>query len=73
LLELVRQWECRTPIDFIPGIVFKRDGKLIFTTERTLMPIVDLPPKAYRIRAVGGSAGLCGRPGWMNFRNSSTG
>src|ERR1700752_3058960 len=38
MLELVQHLESRTPIDLIPGIGFKRDGKLIFTTERPLRP-----------------------------------
>src|ERR1700686_103497 len=49
LLEIVQHLESRSAIDLIPGIGFKRDGKLIFTTERPLKPIVDSPPKAYHI------------------------
>ena len=39
LLEIVQHLESRSAIDLIPGIGFKRDGKLIFTTERPLKPI----------------------------------
>src|SRR6202007_1238967 len=49
LLEVVQHLENRAPLDLIPGIGFKRNGKLIFTTERPLRPIVDLPPKAYQL------------------------
>src|ERR1700690_2683420 len=49
LLEIVQHLESRSAIDLIPGIGFKRDGKLIFTMERPLKPIVDSPPKAYHI------------------------
>src|ERR1700690_1961350 len=34
LLEIVQHLEGRSAIDLIPGIGFKRDGKLIFTMER---------------------------------------
>ena len=43
LLEIAQHLENRSAIDLIPGIGFKRDGKLIFTTERPLKPIVELP------------------------------
>src|SRR6202007_1687633 len=36
LLEVVQHLENRAPLDLIPGIGFKRNGKLIFTTERPL-------------------------------------
>src|SRR5271165_1002510 len=42
-LDLVQHLESRSAIDLIPGIGFKRDGKVIFTTERSLRPITDLP------------------------------
>ena len=34
LLEVARRLEARTPVDLIPGIGFKRNGKLHFSTER---------------------------------------
>jgi anaerobic magnesium-protoporphyrin IX monomethyl ester cyclase len=40
LLELVQHLENHSPVDLVPGIGFKRDGKLIFTTERPLKPLV---------------------------------
>src|SRR5712664_3785740 len=48
-LELVRHLEDRAPLDLVPGLGFKRNGKLVFTTERPLRAIVDLPPKAYHL------------------------
>src|SRR5271170_7374300 len=47
LLEVVQPIEHRAPMDLVPGIGFKRDGKVIFTTERPLHPIIESPPKAY--------------------------
>ncbi len=35
--------------DFVAGIGFKRDNKLIFTPERALKPLIDMPPKAYHL------------------------
>src|SRR6202166_1147094 len=49
LLELVQHLEARTPLDLVPGIGFKRDDKLYFTTERPLKPLADMPPKAYHL------------------------
>jgi anaerobic magnesium-protoporphyrin IX monomethyl ester cyclase len=49
LLELVQHLETRAAPDLIPGIGFKRGGKLILTPERPLKPLVDMPPKAYHI------------------------
>jgi anaerobic magnesium-protoporphyrin IX monomethyl ester cyclase len=69
LLELVQHLEARTPIDLIPGIGFKREGKLIFTTERPLKPIVDLPPKAYHIADFDAYERSCGRR-WAMYISS---
>jgi radical SAM superfamily enzyme YgiQ (UPF0313 family) len=49
LLELIKHLETRSAPDLIPGIGFKRGGKLILTPERPLKPLVDMPPKAYHI------------------------
>ena len=69
LLELVQHLESRTPIDLIPGIGFKRDGKLIFTTERPLRPIVDMPPKAYHLADFDAYQRSCGRR-WAMYISS---
>ena len=47
-LELVQHLESRSSVDLIPGIGFKRGGKLIFTTERPLKPLVDMPASKLR-------------------------
>ncbi|HEX6881067.1 MAG TPA: cobalamin B12-binding domain-containing protein, partial [Terriglobales bacterium] len=49
LLELVQHIESRSAVDLISGLGFKRDGKLIFTPERPLRPLAEMPPKAYHI------------------------
>jgi anaerobic magnesium-protoporphyrin IX monomethyl ester cyclase len=69
LLDVVRHLENRTPMDLIPGIGFKRDKKLIFTTERPLKPIVDSPPKAYHIADFDAYERACGRR-WAMYTSS---
>src|SRR4029077_1085247 len=69
LLELVQHLENHSAIDLIPGIGFKRDRKLIFTTERPLKPIVDLPPKAYHIADFDAYQRSCGRR-WAMYISS---
>jgi anaerobic magnesium-protoporphyrin IX monomethyl ester cyclase len=69
LLDVVQHLEARTPIDLIPGIGFKRNGKLIFTTERPLKPITDSPPKAYQIADFDAYERHCGRR-WAMYISS---
>jgi len=69
LLELVEHLENRAPLDLIPGIGFKRDGKLFFTTERPLRAILDLPPKAYHIADFDAYQRSCGRR-WAMYISS---
>jgi anaerobic magnesium-protoporphyrin IX monomethyl ester cyclase len=69
LLELVQHLESRSPVDLVPGIGFKRDGKLIFTTERPLKPLVEMPPKAYHIADFDAYQRSCGRR-WAMYISS---
>jgi anaerobic magnesium-protoporphyrin IX monomethyl ester cyclase len=69
LLDIVQHLENRSPIDLIPGIGFKRDRKLVFTTERPLRPIVDQPPKAYHLADFDGYQRSCGRR-WAMYISS---
>lgn len=69
LLDLVQHLETRSAIDLIPGIGFKRDKKLIFTTERPLKPLVDMPPKAYHIADFDAYERSCGRR-WAMYISS---
>ena len=69
LLELVQHLETRAAIDLIPGIGFKRGGKLFLTSERPLKPIVDLPPKAYHLADFDAYERSCGRR-WAMYTSS---
>jgi anaerobic magnesium-protoporphyrin IX monomethyl ester cyclase len=69
LLELVQHLEARAAIDLIPGIGFKKNGKLVFTTERPLRPIVELPPKAYHLADFDAYERSCGRR-WAMYISS---
>jgi radical SAM superfamily enzyme YgiQ (UPF0313 family) len=69
LLELVQHLELRAPVDLIPGIGFKRGGKLHFSTERPLKPIADLPPKAYHLADFDAYERSCGRR-WAMYISS---
>jgi anaerobic magnesium-protoporphyrin IX monomethyl ester cyclase len=69
MLELVQHLEDRAPIDLIPGIGFKRNGKLIFSTERPLRALVELPPKAYHLADFDAYQRSCGRR-WAMYISS---
>src|ERR1700722_13980447 len=69
LLELVQHIESRSAPDFVAGIGLKRDGKLIFTQERPLRPLVEMPPKAYHLADFDAYERLCGRR-WAMYTSS---
>src|SRR6476660_9728840 len=69
LLDVVQHLESRSALDLVPGIGFKRDKKLIFTTERPLKPIIDSPPKAYHIADFDAYQRVCGRR-WAMYISS---
>lgn len=69
LLEIVQHLENRSAIDLILGIGFKRDGKIIFTPERPLKPIVEMPRKAYELADFDAYERLCGRR-WAMYTSS---
>jgi anaerobic magnesium-protoporphyrin IX monomethyl ester cyclase len=69
LLELVRHIENGSAPDFVPGIGFKRDGKLIMTPERPLRPLMEMPPKAYHIADFDAYERCCGRR-WAMYTSS---
>src|SRR6201987_5590393 len=68
-LELVRHIENRSAPDFVAGIGFKRDNKLVFTPERGLTPIAELPPKAYHLADFDAYERLCGKR-WAMYTSS---
>jgi len=69
LPEIAQRLASGEPLDDVPGVGFKRDGKLIFTRERPLRPIVDLPPKAYYLADFDAYERLCGRR-WAMYISS---
>src|ERR1700723_2424973 len=69
LLELVNHIEKGSAPDFVAGIGFKRDNKLIFTPERPLRPLVDMPPKAYHLADFDAYERLCGKR-WAMYTSS---
>lgn len=69
MLELVRHLQAGAAPDLIPGIGFKRDGKLIMNPERPLKPLVDMPPKAYEIADFDAYERGCGRR-WAMYTSS---
>jgi len=69
LLELVQHIESGSAPDFVAGIGFKRDGKLIFTSERPLRPLLEMPPKAYHLADFDAYERLCGRR-WAMYISS---
>ena len=69
LLELVQHLEKRSAPDLIPGIGFKRDGRLHLTPERPLKPLADMPPKAYQIADFDAYERGCGKR-WAMYTSS---
>src|SRR6201994_1912165 len=60
-LELVGHIENNSAPDFVAGIGFKRDKKLIFTPERALRPLIDMPPKSYHLADFDAYERVCGK------------
>ena len=69
MLEVVQHLESKSAIDLVPGIGFKREGKLTFTPERALKPIIELPPKAYHLADFDAYERSCGRR-WAMYISS---
>src|ERR1700710_339943 len=69
LLDLVKHLQTKSAPDLIPGIGFKRGGKLILTPERPLKPLVDMPPKAYQIADFDAYERGCGKR-WAMYPSS---
>jgi radical SAM superfamily enzyme YgiQ (UPF0313 family) len=68
-LELVQHLRAGSAPDFVAGIGFKRDGKLIMTPERPLRPLVEMPPKAYHLADFDAYERKCGRR-WAMYTSS---
>jgi anaerobic magnesium-protoporphyrin IX monomethyl ester cyclase len=69
LLEVVRRLETGDSLDDVRGIGFKRNGVPVFTPERPLRPLVDMPAKAYHLADFDAYECLCGRR-WAMYISS---
>jgi anaerobic magnesium-protoporphyrin IX monomethyl ester cyclase len=69
LLELVQHIRAGAAPDFISGIGFKREGRLIMTPERSLRPLAEMPPKAYELADFDAYERSCGRR-WAMYTSS---
>jgi radical SAM superfamily enzyme YgiQ (UPF0313 family) len=69
MLELVQHLSSGAAPDFIAGIGFKRDGKLVFPMERALRPLSEMPPKAYHLADFDAYERACGRR-WAMYTSS---
>jgi anaerobic magnesium-protoporphyrin IX monomethyl ester cyclase len=69
LLEVVRCLEAGTGLQDVKGIGFKVDGELVFTPERPLKPLVEMPPKAYHLADFDAYERVCGRR-WAMYISS---
>jgi radical SAM superfamily enzyme YgiQ (UPF0313 family) len=69
MLDVVQHLQSGSAMDLIPGIGFKRDGKLVFTQERPLRPLADLPQKAYHLADFDAYERVCGRR-WAMYTSS---
>ncbi|HZP06245.1 MAG TPA: radical SAM protein [Terracidiphilus sp.] len=68
-LELVQHLRAGSAPDFVAGIGFKRDGKLVMAPERPLRPLVEMPPKAYHLADFDAYERKCGRR-WAMYTSS---
>ncbi len=57
------------PLDDVLGIGFKRDGKLVFTPERPLRRLEEMPAKAYQLADFDAYEKICGRR-WAMYVSS---
>ncbi|PYV18419.1 MAG: B12-binding domain-containing radical SAM protein [Acidobacteria bacterium] len=69
MLEVVERLRNGEPLDGLPGVGFKRHGQLIFSPERRLKPLADMPPKAYHLADFDAYEKLCGRR-WAMYTSS---
>src|SRR6266403_1463766 len=61
--------EDRASLAGIPGVGYKEDGRLVFNGARPLLPIHDLPPKAYHLADFNAYERTCGRR-WAMYISS---
>ena len=68
-LEVVRRLEAGARLDDVSGIGFKEHGEAVFTPERPLRPLVEMPPKAYHLADFDAYERVCGRR-WAMYTSS---
>jgi radical SAM superfamily enzyme YgiQ (UPF0313 family) len=61
MLAVAERLGDNAPLDDVPGIGFRRDGKLHFTPERALRTLTEMPPKAYHLADFDAYERACGR------------
>jgi anaerobic magnesium-protoporphyrin IX monomethyl ester cyclase len=69
LLEVVQRLEKGDSLDGVRGIGFKRKGEAVFTPERPLRPLVEMPAKAYHLADFDAYERICGRR-WAMYISS---
>jgi len=69
MLAVAERLRDDAPLDDVLGIGFKRDGKLIFTPERALQRLDQMPAKAYHLADFDAYEKICGRR-WAMYVSS---
>ncbi len=69
MLQIAERLRDDAPLDDVPGIGFKRDGKLHLTPERPLKRIDQMPAKAYQLADFDAYERVCGRR-WAMYVSS---
>jgi anaerobic magnesium-protoporphyrin IX monomethyl ester cyclase len=69
LLEIVQRIEAGDSMEGLPGVGYKKDGRLQFNVSRVLKPISEMPPKAYELADFDAYERVCGRR-WAMYTSS---
>jgi anaerobic magnesium-protoporphyrin IX monomethyl ester cyclase len=69
LLEVVQHIEAGESLGGIPGVGYKRDGRIVFNPSRPLRPLKEMPPKAYHLADFDAYERVCGRR-WAMYTSS---
>ena len=69
MLAVANRLRDDAPLDDVLGVGFKRDGKPIFTPERPLKRLEDMPAKAYQLADFDAYEKICGRR-WAMYVSS---
>jgi anaerobic magnesium-protoporphyrin IX monomethyl ester cyclase len=69
LLEIVERLHAGESLEGIDGVGYKEDDRLVFNAPRALVPLRDLPPKAYHLADFDAYERACGRR-WAMYISS---